>query len=72
MDRLVVILPSDTAMRRAAVPISAFGIARILIIAVLIMIITITMADPVAEQYTSRQTKVAKSNYNIDLIRGRL
>ena len=61
MDRLVVILPSDTAMRRAAVPISAFGIARILIIAVLIIVIT--MADPVPEQYTSRQTY---------LIRGRL
>ena len=49
MDRLAVILPSNTAMRRAAVPGSAFGIARVIITAVLIIIIT--GADPVPEQY---------------------
>ena len=72
MDRIVVILPSDTAMRRDAVPGSVFGIARLIIIAVLVILIglTFTGTDPVPEQYTSRQTKVAKINYYIDLIRG--
>ena len=72
MDRIVVILPSNTAMRRAAVPGSAFGIARLIIIAVLVILIglTGTGTDPVLEQYTSRQTKVAKINYYIDLNRG--
>ena len=50
VDRLAVILPSNTAMRRAAVPGSAFGIARIIITAVHI-VIGLTGADPVPEQY---------------------
>ena len=38
MERIVVILPSDTAMPGTAVTGSAFGIARLLIIAVLVIV----------------------------------